>query len=175
LIAYEIDASGPQEVLKVLGLRLDDCSEPIREILTLALQDSRQEIISQGELFGSGWAPMSPWTNQVSVALYGRGRDPRTLLYDSRGLLDALTPEQAGNVFEVGPKTGIAGADYRSKRTGFDIGKWQQNGTDRTFHVLQGHGYSETGIPARPFLGWHESRADEYVGIFAQHILPADA
>lgn len=171
MIAYTIEASGPQEMLSVVGMRLGDLTKPITEVLTLGLEDARNEIAAQGVLFAGGWLAMSPMTPIVAMKLYGKSRSPGTLLHDTGGLLESLTPGGPENLFEPGPQAGQAGTSYVSPRSGFPVAVGQQQGTSRTFHVLQGMGFSEPGIPPRPFLGWHEQKGDEYVEIFARSII----
>jgi len=171
VIAITIDASQPVAALRLLLDNLGDLTEPLTKVLDLGLSDARAEIGAQGGLFGSGWSPMSPWTPIVAQALYGKERTPGTLLEDTGRLLGSLEREGAGNVFHVGKTEGEAGTDAVSRRSGFPLGVGMQFGTSRTFHVLQGEGFSETGIPPRQFLSWHESRSKDYVGIFAEHIM----
>lgn len=175
LIAVTIDAGDGAELLRVVGDRLGDLSEPFRKMGEAVLEDARGTILSQGALAGEAWAPMSPLTSVVAAKLYGRGRDPRTRLYDTRGLLDSLTPDGPGNILEVGPTSLEAGSDYRSERTGYAIAKYQQEGTGVTFHVLQGSGYSAVGTPGRPFLGWREARLPEFEVLLAEHVIGAEA
>lgn len=170
----EIDASEATDTLHILGFALGNLEEPMTRVLTMALEDSRREIVAQGALFGPGWPAMSPWTTMVAQELYGRTRDPMNLLDDSGGLLESLTPGGAGNILEVHGSPidawneGEAGTAY--ERGGFPVAVAQQKGTSKTFRVLSGGGFSPTGIPPRPFLGWHEQRLDEYAGVFARHI-----
>ena len=169
MISITIDGTGPISALHVIGENLADLKAPMTKLLELGLSDAREEIAAQGNYLGSGWAPMSPWTPTVAEVLYGTSRVPGTLLNASGGLLGSLVPGGVGNLFHVDDKAGEAGTDLASPRTGFPLGVGMQEGTSRTFHVLQGEGYSETGIPARRVLFWSEARSSEYVGIFARH------
>lgn len=171
-LAIVIDASDVARALGALEANFSDLSEPFTKAGELVFEDARGVIISQGNLFGAGWGPMSPLTHVVATKLYGRGRDPRTLLYDTRGLLDSLQKDGPANIFEVQPLSAEFGSGYTSPRTGFAIAKYQQEGTTRTFRVLQGAGFAEAaGYPGRKFLGWQESRRDQYAGIFAEHLM----
>jgi hypothetical protein len=162
-VAYQIDASGPIEVLEILGAGLGDLTRPIGDVLTMGLQDAQDEIRSEGTMFGDRWPEMSPLTPRVAMVLYGITRDPFSLLERSGALFESLTPHGPGNIFEPGPQEGEAGSALAWAAL-------QQDGTSSTFHVLQGHGSSPGGIPERPFLGWHETRGDEYVEIFAHSL-----
>jgi len=174
LIAVEIDVTDATAYLHLVEENLGDLREPLTELLTLGLADARADIASQGTLFGDGWAGMSPWTPIVARTLYGKERSPGTLLEDTGALVASLEVGGPANLFEVGPTEGSAGSAALSPRNGFPTAAAMQEGTSRTFHVLQGEGFSETGIPPRPFLSWHEERSDEYVAIFARHILPEE-
>lgn len=175
MIAVTIEATAGQELLRVVGQNLGDMTVPFRTMGEAALEDARGQIISQGALMGGGWAGMSPLTNVVSVVLYQKGRDPRTLLYANRGLLNSLTPEGSQNILEAGPDSLKAGTGYTSSRTGFPIAKGQQEGTSRTYHVLGDKGFSPTGIPARQILGWREARFTEFQVLLAEHVLKGRA
>lgn len=166
MISVKVDASGPHQALSALGVNLDDMREPLTAALELCLKDAQDEIRAQGGLFGGGWAPMSPWTGIVSEVLYAKTRDPGGLLMDSGGLMASL---EGGNL-EVGRKGGEAVVEAVSPRTGFGIARGMQEGTSRTFLVLQGFGFAETGIPPRPFLGWHDSRLEDYTAVFSEHV-----
>lgn len=169
VIAYQIDATGPISALKIIGDNLGHLQEPLTKLLELGLSDAREEIGAQGSYLGDGWAPMSPFTPIVAEVLYGKQRTPGTLLDDDGRLVASLVPGGEGNILEVGEMEGEAGTNVTSRRTGFALGPGMQRGTSRTFKVLQGEGFAETGIPARRFLFWSEARAKEYVGIFAEH------
>jgi phage gpG-like protein len=173
-IAITIDASEPLAALRILAEREADLTAPLTQVLELGLADAVATVEVGGGPLGI-WAPMSHLTPVVAQKLYGRRRDPGRLLRDGGSLLESLAPGGSGNVFEVGPREGSAGTADISGRTGFPIAVGQQLGTSRTFHVLQGHGFSETGIPPRPFLGWREDRLDAYAGIFADHLFGAGA
>jgi len=168
LISLEIDASDVLDTLRLLGARQEDLTEPLTEVLELALSDAVATIEGGGSPFA--WAPMSKLTPVVAAKLYGKARSPDTLLKDSGGLVRSLAKGAEGNVFEVGPHEGSAGSAYLSGRSGFPIAVGMQEGTGRTFHVLQGAGFSEVGIPPREFLGWRDDRLDAYGQIFADHL-----
>lgn len=175
MLTITVDASEVQIALSAIDRNLDDFSEPFRDLGELVLSDARAQIVSQGRVIaGEPWADMSPLTNKVAATLYGRGRDPRTLEQDTRGLIDSLTPEGPSNVFEIQKLSAEFGSSYASTRTGFAIAKYQQEGTSRTYDVL-GHGFrgliEGAGYPGRPFLLFNPVRSDEYLGLFADHLL----
>lgn len=167
MISITIDASQVTEVATILGANLDDLAPAFKLLGESVLEDARSRIVAQGE---GEWPQMSPWTNIVAVALYEKGRDPRTLLQDTRGLIESLRPEGADNIFEVGPESAEFGSRYSSQRTGYGIARGQQLGSSRTFHVLQGSGFSDTGTPPREFLMFPENRLDDYDRIFSDHV-----
>jgi hypothetical protein len=169
LITLQVTGDAQQK-LEILAERLGDFTKPITEMLSSALADAVVAIESQGSAFGETFAPMSELTPIVSTKLYGLGRSPGTLLQATSALVRSLVPGQPGNVFEVAEMEGRAGSSLRSARSGFAIAKGQQEGTSRTFHVLQGQGFSEPGIPPRRFLAWRETRFDEYRRFFATYI-----
>ena len=169
-IAIRIDKDAAEQVLTLFGENLGDLTKAFEKVGEVVLEDARGQIVSQGGVFGGGWAAMSPLTHVVAALLYGRGRDPRTLLMDTRGLLDSLQPHGPANIFETGPASASFGTEYVSSRTGFAVAKYQQQGTHRTFHVLQNEGFSEVGIPARVFLSFRDDPA-EYEAIFLAHLL----
>lgn len=175
VIALTVDTAPATLVIEGMEGRLVDLSPALKKIGESVLEDARNQIVSQGALFGGGWAEMSPLTSVVATKLYKRGRDPRTLLQDTRGLLNSLTPGDTNNISEVTPASASFGSAYVSARTGWGIAAVQQQGSSRTFHVLEGDGYSEPGIPPRPFLTWREEQAPVYEGILAEHVLGATA
>jgi hypothetical protein len=176
VIAVSIDAAGAELAVGLVSKRLADLSAPFTKIGQSVLEDARAQIVSQGRAFADGaWAPMSELTSIVSTRLYGAGRDPNTLLQATRGLLESLTPGGSANIFEVTPKTASFGSARVSDRNGFPVAAAQQQGTSRTFHVLQGRGFSAVGIPARPFLSFRPEKVETYELLLAEHVLGADA
>lgn len=173
-IAITVDASEVVLALQAIDRNLDDFSKPFAALGELVLSDGRGQIVSQGRVFGAGWGQMSPLTPVVATRLYGRGRDPNTLLQDERGLIDSLEPGGPANIFEIGKLDASFGSSYSSQRTGFAVAKYQQEGTARTYDVLGGgrRGLVEgAGYPPRPFLEFLPERSDEYLGLFAEHVL----
>lgn len=173
MLAVTIDASDAGRVLTVFGEKLGDLTQPFTKIGELVFEDARGAIVSQGTVFGLAWGDMQPRTSIVATKLYGKGRDPRTLLQDTRGLLNSLTPGNPDNVLEAGPQEATYGSAYRSSRTGFAIAKYQQEGTSRTFDVLyRRRGVVEdAGYPGRPFLAFREQRRGDFEEILAAHVL----
>jgi hypothetical protein len=168
-IAITIDASAPLAALRILAEREADLTEPLTQVLELGLADAVLAIEGGGGPLGP-WAPMHHLTPVIAHKLYGRVRDPGRLLRDTGAILESLAPGGQGNVFDVAPREGSAGSAVVSGRTGFPISVFQQLGTAQTFKVLQGQGYTPTGIPGRHYLGWREDRLEEYAGIFADHL-----
>jgi len=174
-VAISIDASGPISALNLMGANLGDMTEPISQVLKSALSDAKLEVeAAKGGLFGAPWPPMSPFTANPPGILQRLGmmhpRAPGTLLYDEGTLAESLSPGAPGNILQAGPTEGQAG-------TNNPVGTLQQEGTSRVFDVLrfvQSRGktrqYITPGIPARPFLGWHEERLPQYDEIFADRV-----
>lgn len=172
MIAITIDATEVTVALGAIGKNLESFAPAFEKLGELVLEDARAEIVSQGHVLpGISWAGMHPLTHVIAAKLYGKGRDDRSLLQDTRGLIDSLAKDGPANVFEVAPLQASFGSAYVSPRTGFPIAKYQQEGTTRSYEVLDGGGFAEGGIPARAFLNWNEARAAEYQEIFAEHLL----
>lgn len=160
MISIEIDASGPVQALNVIGENLGDFTEPTERVLMSGLTDAQEQIESGGSMFGN-WPGYSPFTPIVAKAL---GREMGgTMLLGNGGIVASLARGGPDNLFEAGPEGGQAGTSYPPA-------VFQQKGTDRTFHVLQGSGFSTPGIPEREFLLWREDRLPEYDKIFSDHV-----
>lgn len=172
MLAITIDASQVTLALAAIGRNVESFAPAFEQVGETVLEDARGQIVSQGNVLpGSPWAAMHPLTHVIATALYGRGRDDRTLLQDTRGLLSSFTKGNPANVFEVEPLEAAFGSAYVSTRTGFPIAKYQQDGTSKSFLVLQGEGYLPPGIPGRTILAFNPARAAEYDGIFAEHLM----
>ena len=169
MIAITVDSREVVRSLSVLGSNLGDAREPLTAILERGLEEARLNLAEGGGDAGP-WAPMSPWTPIVARALYGQGRAVGLLLEGDGALAGSLVRDAPGNIFEVSATEGSAGTDLASNRNGYGIGSMMEHGTSRTFHVLQGEGYSAPGIPARPFMPPMETHGDEYAGIFAEGV-----
>jgi hypothetical protein len=175
MIAIEIDTSQPVQALNVMVQNTGDFSEPIAEVLTSALSDARLEVeASKGGLFGAAWRPMSPFTADPPAFLQRLGvmhsREPSALLEDTGGLAASLERGGPNNIFDVSPTEGQTG-------TSDPAAVLQQEGTSRVFDVLhffasrgQRREFITPGIPARPFLSWHEERLEDYDRIFSSHV-----
>lgn len=166
MFAIIIRTEQGEGVLRIIGENLEDLSEPFTEIGKLALEDARQVIAIHG---GGSWAQMHELT-PVIARIFGGERTPETLLEDTGGLVNSLIPFEASNIFEVGPMDASFGSQYTSPRTNFGIAKWQQEGTEKSFLVLQGAGYAPGGIAAREFLSWRGERLDEYDATLTRHV-----
>jgi len=169
MISIVVDSREPVRALTLLSSHLADSRDPLAAVLERGLEDSRLNLATRGGDAGV-WEPMSPWTEIVARKLYGKARSDGSLLEDTGALLASLYRGAPGNIFEVSASEGVAGTELADSRTGYGIGSLMEKGTTRTFHVLQGEGYTVPGIPPRPFMAPPEAHGDEYVGIFADEV-----
>jgi hypothetical protein len=174
-ITIQIDSSGPVQALDLVGQNLGDMTEPITQILKSALADAKLEVeASKGGLFGGNWAPMSPFTANPPAFLQKIGvmhpREPSALLMSTGSLAESLDPGGPGNILKVAATEGQAGTNNAAATL-------QQEGTSRVFDVMRffatrgkERSYLSPGIPARPFLGWHDERLPQYDQILGDRI-----
>lgn len=155
MLAITIEKNEIGPYLQVLAERASDWSQPITKVLESGLEDARAVISGGGSSFG--WAPTSPWTLKVDEVL-GRARQGQ--LQETGGLLNSL------RVFAVSPSEGEAGTDS-------PVARYQQEGTSRTFFLLQlpMREFGGYGIPPRPFLFQHEEKFPEYDAMFLDHLM----
>jgi hypothetical protein len=160
-ITIEKDEIGPY--LQELTARAGDLADPITMALESGLSDAQTAIQSGGGAFG--WAPYSPTTFTIDVAL---GRSRTGMLQGTGALAASLSRGDAGNLFEVTPTSGEAGSTLPQAM-------YQQEGTAQSFFLLQflrsgKREFGGLGIPAREFMAWSETRLPEYDGIFLDYL-----
>jgi phage gpG-like protein len=121
----ELEVEIQPDLVPMVAEKLSDFSEPLKFILHDVLQEASLRITTGGPgPSGEPWAPPSKNTR------YGPGQ---TLLLRSGDLLESLSPEGAGNIFEINELSGIVGTEIL-------YASFQQVGTST--------------IPPRPFLGF---------------------
>ncbi len=169
LITVTIDASGPTQMLNLVGENLGNMGNPISDILRLELLNAKGVAES-----GTASPGMSSFTANPPELLQRIGmmhpRNPATLLRDTGAFAASLEPGGPNNILTVGPSEGEAGSSDPKALL-------LQEGTSRTFAVLQfvaSRGrtriYIEPGMPARQIIGFDEARGDQYDAILVRHV-----
>lgn len=169
MIVFEVNSQRAVAKLQLLGQRAANVTEPMRVIAESLLSDARIAL-ANGTGPGGTFAPQSPLTTKI------HGAHP--LLRQTGGLAASLYEDGPGNVFQVGPGSLTVGTNYRGPRSSYPVGSWIQDGTARTFHVIQFmmskgriREWSDTGIPARKFLAVPEQRRPQFVGLLRDFLL----